>query len=70
MTYTEQLAEVQDAITKILTKGQSWSAGGASLTRADLPTLEAREKRLIPLVARETRNARGARVRGITPVDV
>lgn len=55
-TYNEQLEEVQTAITQILTGGQSYSIGGRSLTRADLPTLFEEKKRLIPMADRETNN--------------
>lgn len=52
-TYTEQLEEVQAAITKVL-GGQSYSIGGRTLTRADLDALQKREVWLRQQVARET----------------
>jgi hypothetical protein len=69
-TYAEQLAEVQAAISKVLS-GQSYeiSDGGMSrrVQRADLAQLEAREKRLIPLAAQEARGRTGRRTRQIAP---
>jgi hypothetical protein len=65
-TYTEQLESVQAAIDKIESGGQAYSIGGRSLTRADLPTLYAREKQLRALVDRENRGG-GIRTRGVTP---
>lgn len=57
MTYQEQLDKVRAAINAVLEHGQTFShdSGGhrRQITRADLADLEAREKRLIPLVARE-----------------
>lgn len=64
-TYSEQLEEVQTAITKIVTLGQSYTIEGRTLTRADLRTLYDREKVLMPLAAREASG--GARVRYGTP---
>ena len=64
-TYTEQLESVQAAIEKIESSGQAYSIGGRTLTRADLPTLYEREKRLIALVNKESRG--GIRTRGVTP---
>lgn len=55
-TYNEQLEEVQTAISQILTGAQSYSIGGRSLTRADLPTLVAHEKYLRAMADRETNN--------------
>ena len=69
-TYVQQLAEVQAAISKVLA-GQSYqiSDGGMTrqVTRADLGQLEAREKRLIPLAAQETRGRTGRRTRQVVP---
>lgn len=66
-TYTEQLEEVQAAISKIETKGQSHSAEGRSMTRADLDALYRREQHLRAMVDRENRG--GISVRAGTPVD-
>ena len=56
-TYTQQLEEVQAAITAILTGAQSYNHDGRTLTRADLSTLEEREKRLRPLAERESKSS-------------
>lgn len=68
--YTDQLAEVRAAISKVL-KGQSYtiSDGGMTrqATRADLGQLEAREQRLIPLADQEANGRRGRRTRQIAP---
>lgn len=65
-TYSEQLDEVQAAITAIETTGvQSYSIAGRSLTKADLATLYEREKYLRAMADRESRG--GIRVRGGTP---
>lgn len=66
-TYAEQLEEVQAAITKILTLGQSHSAESRSLARADLAALQDRELWLRAMVDRETRG--GISIRAGTPVD-
>ena len=66
-TYTEQLEEVQAAISAIVTGAQSYSKGERSATRGDLKTLMAEEKRLRMMVNRET--AGGIAVYGGTPVD-
>lgn len=66
-TYSEQLDEVQAAITKIESGAQSYTGtSGRQLTRADLKTLYDREERLLQKVQRETSG--GIRVRGVTPV--
>lgn len=52
-TTTEQLEEVQAAITAILTGGQAYGIAGRSLTRASLPDLYKREKELKVELARE-----------------
>jgi hypothetical protein len=45
---TEQMLEkVQNAIVAILETGQTYSVEGRSLTRADLPTLYAKERQLL-----------------------
>jgi hypothetical protein len=69
-TYTEQLAEVQAAISKALQSQSYEISDGASSRRnqrADLAALEAREKRLIPLAAQEARGRGGRRTRQIAP---
>jgi hypothetical protein len=70
-TYSEQLEEVQDAISKIQTQGQSYSMdkGGVNvaLTRAHLPSLYDRERYLLQMVRRE-QNGGGIGVRFATPV--
>jgi hypothetical protein len=67
-SYTEQLEEVQAAISAIETNGQQYQIAGGStsrmLTRADLGKLYKREEYLRMKVSRESRG--GARVRGIT----
>ena len=65
-TNLAELEEVQTAISKILLKGQTWSATGQALTRADLDSLYQRQRELIPLVARDTEGG-GIRLRGATP---
>jgi len=69
MTYAEQLAQVQAAITKIEAGSQSYSIntpdGSRSVSRADLATLYEREKWLRTMVDREARG--GIRIRyGVT----
>lgn len=64
-TATQQLEEVQAAITAVLS-GQSYSIAGRSLTRADLSALNEREEQLLRRVSRE-RNG-GIRGRLATPV--
>lgn len=66
-TYAERLQLVRDAIDKILTKGQSHSVEGRSMTRADLPTLMDMEERYARLAERETGG--GILIRAATPVD-
>jgi hypothetical protein len=57
VTTAEQLAEVQAAISRVLTGGQAHSAEGRALTRADLTALQARESLLKATLARETRGS-------------
>ena len=64
-TYTEQLEEVQTAISAIEGGAQSYMIAGRSLSRGDLATLYSREDRLRVNVSRETRG--GIRIRGATP---
>lgn len=52
-TYTEQLIEVQAAISKIITGAQSYGEMGRNLTYADLPTLLEQEKYLRIMADRE-----------------
>jgi len=66
LTYTEQLEQVDTAITAILTGAQSYSVAGRTKTNADLRTLMEERKRLQILVQRETDG--GINVRGGTPV--
>lgn len=54
-TKTEQLEEVQAAITTVLTGNQSVSILGRTFTRATLSTLRDMELQLRRDVARETR---------------
>lgn len=69
-TYAEELEEVQAAITKVMS-GQSYSittpTGSRSVTRADLASLEAREKWLRRMVDNEE-NDGSMQVIGGTPV--
>ncbi len=53
MTYTEQLAEVNTAITRILTAGQQIGRSGAYAQHALYRDLVAERKRLEPLAAAE-----------------
>ena len=66
-TYTEQLEEVQAAISDILTGAQSVTYKDKSVDRANLRTLYDMEKRLRIMVKRETTG--GIPVYGGTPVD-
>lgn len=68
-TYTEQLEEVQTAISAILTGTQSYSIGGRSMTKGDLATLYTMQERLMPLALRESSGRTGPRFRGATPVN-
>jgi len=65
-TYTEQLEEVQAAITAIMTGAQTYTINGRTLTRANLSDLDSMEQRLRRLASREA--AGGISVRGVTPV--
>ena len=71
-TYAEQLAEVQAAISAVMTGGQSYtigtgSGGQRSKTRANLAELQARERYLKPLADAEARGTTGRRTRQIAP---
>jgi len=68
-TYLEQLESVQAAIQAIESGAQSMEVSGRKYTKADLATLYAREKYLMPLATKAATGRRGIRVRGITPVD-
>jgi len=66
-TYTEQLLEVQTAISAVLSGAQSYKFKGRSKTAADLATLYSAEARLRILAERES--AGGIRITAATPVD-
>ena len=67
-TYTEQLEEIQECITNILTLGQSVMAGDKKMTRADLDSLQRREAWLIPRSIREKNKGRRNRVSYVVPI--
>jgi hypothetical protein len=62
----EQLTEVQNAISEILTGAQEASYNGQRVRKVDLDILEKREKRLLIQIKRKSRG--GIRVRGVTPL--
>lgn len=64
-TLEEQLDEVQQAISDIVTGAQEAWYNGQKVRKADLTILEQREKRLLVQIKRKNRG--GIRVRGITP---
>ena len=64
-TLEEQLTEVQQAISDILLNAQEAWYNGQKVRKADLATLEQREKRLLVQIKRKNRG--GIRVRGATP---
>ncbi len=64
-TLEEQLTEVQQAISDILLNAQEAWYNGQKVRKADLATLEQREKRLLVQIKRKNRG--GIRVRGVTP---
>ncbi len=64
-TFTEQLAEVQQAITDILTGAQEATYNGQKVVKADLNALQKREEYLQAKVVSEKRG--GIRVRGGLP---
>ncbi len=64
-TLEEQLTEVQQAISDILLNAQEAWYNGQKVRKADLATLEQREKRLMVQIKRKNRG--GIRVRGVTP---
>jgi hypothetical protein len=65
-TYQEQLAEINAAITAVVTRGQRYKIGDRELWRPDLEWLHAERKRLEPLAAAERRG--GPRVRRVVPL--
>ncbi|MFI3241209.1 MAG: hypothetical protein R3Y43_01420 [Alphaproteobacteria bacterium] len=65
-TYTEQLEEVQQAITDVLTNAQEASYNGQKVKKADLDMLQAREEWLQNKLLSQKRG--GIRVRGATPL--
>ncbi len=65
-TPEEQLTEVQQAISDILLNAQEAWYNGQRVRKADLATLEQREKRLLMQIKRKNRG--GIRVRGATPI--
>lgn len=58
-TYTERLAQVREAIDRIMAGSQSWRMADRQYTRADLGTLERMEQRYAKLAAREEAAASG-----------
>ena len=64
-TPEEQLTEVQQAISDIITNAQEAWYNGQKVRKADLAILEQREKRLLVQIKRKNRG--GIRVRGATP---
>ena len=64
-TYEEQLVEVQEAITAILTGAQEASYNNQKVRKADLSALQAREEYLQKQIALKKRG--GIPVRGATP---
>ena len=63
----EQLTEVQQAISDIITGAQEVSYNGQKVIKADLSILEKRESTLLRRVRRK--NTGGIRVRNITPYE-
>lgn len=64
-TPQEQLIEVQQAISDVLTNAQEAWYNGQKVRKADLEFLDAREKQLLARIRKKNRG--GIRVRGITP---
>lgn len=52
-----QLSEVQQAISRIVTGGQAYTAEGRAMTKADLSVLQERETLLEQKLARARRGA-------------
>ena len=65
-TYTEQLAEINAAITAVLTKGQRYQIGDRMLWRADMEWLISERARLEPLARAEATG--GMRIRRVIPL--
>lgn len=65
-TYEEQLVEVQQAITDVLTGAQEAYYNNQKVKKADLAVLQERERWLLAKVNRKKRG--GIRVRGGTQV--
>ena len=65
-TYEDQLVEVQEEITAILTGAQEASYNNQKVRKADLSALQAREEYLQKQIALKKRG--GIPVRGATPV--
>lgn len=65
-TYEEQLIEVQQAISDILTGVQEASYNGQRVKKAELAVLQQREEYLQQKIATKKRG--GIKVRGATPV--
>jgi len=53
-TLQERLTEVQTAISKIVTSGQSYTMGQRQLQRADLKSLQELEKSLMRQINRQS----------------
>lgn len=66
-TWTEIAEAARDAIHKIMTHGQSHSAEGRSLTRADLPSLIEAAEHAERMASREA--GEGISIRAGTPID-
>lgn len=66
-TLEEQLTEVQQAISDIITGAQEVSYNGQRVRKADLAILEKRESTLLRRLRRK--NTGGIRVRNITPYE-
>lgn len=65
-TYTQQLEEVQQAISTIMQTGQSVMYNGRKMDRADLSVLDKMEVRLQAKVQMESRKNKRSRVYRIT----
>ena len=64
-TYEQELAEVQQAITDVLTGAQEASYNGQRVRKADLDMLQKREEWLAKQLATQRRG--GIRVRAVVP---
>ena len=65
-TFTELLAEVDNAIIAVLTKGQEYTIDGRTFKRADLETLKTMRNEYKALADGETNG--GRRVRAMTKI--